>query len=172
FLKGGAAVVSGKGDIIEAIPPRVDFGVLLLYPGFGISTKWAYDALDSFRQGKGKRKAIEDKQPDEKAKKKSLAGSFAEGVETWKFSNAFSPMLHAAFPVYKNLETMVREAGARYVSITGSGSCLYGIFRTVSEASAAKEKLQVSLNRQNATKTLYGMALHVVKPLETSLLLG
>jgi 4-diphosphocytidyl-2C-methyl-D-erythritol kinase len=81
-------------------------------------------------------------------------------------------MLHSAFPVYPLLETMMREAGAHFVSITGSGSCLYGVFGTMAEASAAKEKLDASLRTLNATKTLYGMALHAMKPLETSLLLG
>lgn len=172
FIKGGAAIVSGRGEIIEAIQPRSDFGILLLYPGFGVATKWAYAALDSFRQGGGRGMAPESGRSDAVTEKKRLALGFARGIETWNFTNSFSPMLHSAFPVYQLLETLMKEAGAHFVSITGSGSCLYGVFGTIAEASAAKEKLDASLRGQNATKTLYGMALHAMKPLETSLLLG
>jgi len=42
----------------------------------------------------------------------------------------------------------------------------------MTEACEAEEKLKGLLLRQNASKTLYGMALHAMKPLETSLLLG
>ncbi|MDP2790644.1 MAG: 4-(cytidine 5'-diphospho)-2-C-methyl-D-erythritol kinase [Rectinemataceae bacterium] len=171
FIKGGAAVVSGRGDIIEPIPARRDFGILVVYPGFGVSTKWAYAALDAFREGPGKVQSIQDGR-DAAMKKKILCRSFAGEIKTWDFYNSFSPMLHSAFPVYDTLQTMMKEAGAQYVSITGSGSSMYGIFRTMSEASEAKEKLQASLTKHNATKTLYGMALHAMKPLETSLLLG
>jgi len=171
FIKGGAAVVSGRGDIIEPITARGDFGILLVYPGFGVSTGWAYAALDGFRKGSGTCAATMDGH-DTAMKKKKLYSGFASDIKAWEFSNSFSPMLHSAFPVYDTLETMLKEAGAQYVSITGSGSCLYGIFRTMSEAREAKEKLQASLTKHNATKTLYGMALHAMKPLETSLLLG
>ncbi|HWP67825.1 MAG TPA: 4-(cytidine 5'-diphospho)-2-C-methyl-D-erythritol kinase, partial [Rectinemataceae bacterium] len=51
FLFGGAALVSGRGDVVEPIAPRTDFGILLLYPGFGVSTKWAYSRLDEWRAG-------------------------------------------------------------------------------------------------------------------------
>lgn len=171
FMNGGAALVSGRGEIIEPMPSRGDFGILVVYPGFGISTKWAYAALDTFRAGRpeGEASLIMD---DSAAKKTMLRDSFAGDIQAWAFPNSFSPMLHAAFPVYAALETMIREAGAKYVSITGSGSCMYGIFDTMSEACEAKDKLRVLLSRHNATKTLYGMALHAMKPLETSLLLG
>ena len=171
FIKGGAAIVSGRGEIVEAIQPRSDFTILLLYPGFGVATKWAYTALDSFRQGRGKGMTPEEGRSDAETKQR-LAANFARGIGTWDFTNSFSPMLYSAFPVYSLLEIMMKEAGADFVSITGSGSCLYGVFGTMAEASAAKEKLDASLRRRNAIKTLYGMALHAMKPLETSLLLG
>ena len=182
FLHGGAAIASGRGDIIEPIRPRSDFGIILLYPGFGVSTKWAYAELDSFRQAKGKGEATgkiqghghghAETRLDLSAAKKELATGFERGVDTWDFTNSFSPMLHSVYPVYFLLEAMMKEAGACFVSITGSGSCLYGVFRTMTEACEAEEKLKGLLLRQNASKTLYGMALHAMKPLETSLLLG
>ena len=43
FMAGGAALCRGRGEQIEAIPCNLSASVLLVNPGFGISTKWAYE---------------------------------------------------------------------------------------------------------------------------------
>jgi 4-diphosphocytidyl-2-C-methyl-D-erythritol kinase len=43
FLGDGAALCRGRGEKIEPVPCRLSAAVLLVNPGFGISTKWAYE---------------------------------------------------------------------------------------------------------------------------------
>jgi len=176
FLAGGAAIVSGRGELIMPIAPRDDFGILLVWPGFGVSTKWAYAALDSWRA-----KAIlndESAVPPysdsalEFGQADDLESKFRMSPEKWPFRNSFGEMLYAAYPVYSSIEIALRETGATYVSITGSGSCMYGIYASIDEARGAEEKLKVTIQNRNEEKTLYGMALRAIKPLDTSLLLG
>ncbi|MCX7915558.1 MAG: 4-(cytidine 5'-diphospho)-2-C-methyl-D-erythritol kinase, partial [Verrucomicrobiae bacterium] len=42
FLRNTAAVCRGRGERVEPIPSRLAATVLLVNPGFGISTAWAY----------------------------------------------------------------------------------------------------------------------------------
>ena len=172
FLRGGAAVVSGIGEVIEPIPPRGDFGILLIRPGFGVSTKWAYSELDSLRGSKGDPGRNEEERLDSPEAKRKLVAAFESAPARWPFSNAFGEMLGSAYPIYRELDSRLRDAGAAYASITGSGSCMYGIFGSVDEAREAERKLRTSMTDGEGKTALCGMALHSIKPLETSLLLG
>ena len=172
FLTGGAAIVSGRGEIIEPIVPRTDIGILLVHPGFGVSTKWAYAALDSLRKKqacKGGREELAVSSEDRKAR---LVATFRKHPDEWDFRNSFVEMLYAVYPVYAEVEAKLRESGAAYVSITGSGSCMYGIYASMGAAAEAEAMLISRDKGGNEEKTLYGMALHAIKPLETSLYLG
>jgi len=165
FLSGGAAFVSGRGDIIEPVVPRIDLGILLLYPGFGVSTKWAYSKLDEWRG----RNSIA---PGPVSAKERMISMFGDSSQTWEFRNSFEEILMAAFPVYETIKTCFHKTGAHFVSITGSGSCIYGIYASPKEARTAKGKVWAALLAELSEKTLSGMALHAIKPLETSLFLG
>ena len=46
LLRGGTAIVSGRGEIIEHIEWPFDFTYIIVYPKFAISTKWAYENLE------------------------------------------------------------------------------------------------------------------------------
>lgn len=172
FLSGGAAMVSGIGDIIEPIAPRSDFGILLIHPDFGVSTKWAFAELDSLRRGDRASPYAEDAPESLDIRKDELLSAYRGPLEAWKFDNSFRKMLYHNFPVYVDLEKMLRKAGALHVSITGSGSCMYGVFGSMRDAHLAEAKLKSGADDGNAENTLYGMGLHAIKPLETSLYLG
>ena len=44
FMAGGAALCRGRGEKIEPVPCKLSGAILLVNPGFGISTKWAYES--------------------------------------------------------------------------------------------------------------------------------
>lgn len=173
FIHGGAAIVSGIGDIIEPIAPRNDFGLLLVFPDFGVSTKSAYAELDAFRAKTRGEKTLTalfaDMSPLSPARlpelKARLAANFYEHPRVWNFRNDFAEMLFARFPLYGRLEKLLKGEGALYVSVSGSGSCLYAVYDSFDAASDARQRLL-------SEKALYGISLRVVKPLETSLVLS
>ena len=172
FLYGGAAIVSGRGDIIDPITPRTDLGILLLYPGFGVSTKWAYSKLDEWRD-RSDLPSPEELLPHMSIQERAeMVKAFGKPPKAWNFMNSFEEPLASAFPVYREIRSCFADCGASFVSVTGSGSCIYGVYTSFKEARAAKESLRLALSAAHAEKTLSGMALHAIKPLETSLLLG
>lgn len=172
FLFGGAALVSGRGDVVEPIAPRADFGILLLYPGFGVSTRWAYSRLDEWRAGNPAFRAEEDRSLQSVHERKRMISMFGGLPKAWDFKNSFEEILFPEFPVYATIKKCFIESGAHFVSVTGSGSCIYGVYASREEAEAAKEMLWLGLSAAHSEKTLSGMALHAIKPLETSLFLG
>lgn len=169
FLYGGAAIVSGIGEVIDPLTPRTDFGVLLVYPGFGVSTQWAYRELDAFRKKNGIGKGLfTAARGDEKERIRSI---FAMQPGEWSFANAFEDILFDAYPAYRVIKRLLEAAGALFVSVTGSGSCIYGIFPSVEDALGRKPVLESMFAAEFDEKTMCGMALLAIKPLETSLLL-
>lgn len=192
FLKGGAAIAAGTGEILQPIQPRTDFGVLLIYPGFGVSTRWAYESLDRYcgdgtsgpLSDDGRRSGRDDDwrgcgfdgpARDLHASAWPSAGAiqamFAGPVSGWRFQNSFSPMLCANYPVYVMLRDQMERSGAEYVSITGSGSCVYGIFPSPEEAESAKKRFLAKTRPKMSEKTLQSMALFAKRPLERTIYL-
>lgn len=52
FLYGGACRVSGKGEAIQPLPAKIEaVRLLIVYPGFPVSTKWAYSVVTEYGNG-------------------------------------------------------------------------------------------------------------------------
>lgn len=173
FIHGGTALVSGRGERLKKLPPLREVGILLVCPTFSVSTPWAYAKLDQFRQvlsDNGKNAAVPGEVAEAEGSK--TAALLSSPLETWPFKNDFSPMLYKEFPEYAALEKAFRALGAGFVSISGSGSSMYGLFESRAEAEEAHARIVAGAGGTKNEKALYGMALHAIKPLETSLRLG
>jgi len=171
FMSGGAAVVSGFGEIVEPIPPRLDIGIVVAMPSFGVATKWAYAELDAFRRARGGPSVPPHAPLNPAARKDAMVSMFRGPVKDWGFINSFAPMLEAKYPVYGDMRALLGAEGALYSAITGSGACLYGVFASFNAARSACERLEAARRSLNGPKTLSGMMLRAVKPLETSIFL-
>lgn len=190
FVKGssnidgssGACVVGGIGDVLEPIASRTDLGILLVYPGFGIPTAWAYKNLDMYRaSGKvgfgnisnGASAIVDSANPIVLAN--PIVDTYQSNIRNWKydssFENSFQAMLEDEFPVYGILEDDLRKEGAEFVSISGSGSCLYGVFPSLASAEHAKAELLASLKSDLNQNTLQSISLFAKRPLERSIYL-
>lgn len=58
--------------------------------------------------------------------------------------NDFERPITEAFPEVEDVRRLLVEAGAAYVSLTGSGSAMYGIFETTDDATAAVQVAKAS----------------------------
>ncbi len=173
FFKGGTAFVHGRGELIEVLPPIRDLGILLICPSFGVSTGSAYAALDAWRAEKpieGNSRPWDKTVPEEK--KRQILDELGKPLDCWAFKNDFSPVLYREYPIYKPIEALLHSEGAAFVSVSGSGSSIFGLFESQENARQAKERLIGDGVEESTRKLLYGMALHAIKPLETSLRLG
>ena len=121
----GAALVSGRGEIVESIEGRKDLFLLLVFPKVSSSTKLAYSMIDEmFAQGK---KMVSPEMGE-------LEGIYNLPPEKWSFINSFTPAVSEAYPEIKEAIQKVRESGALYTELSGSGSTVFGVFTSMQQA--------------------------------------
>lgn len=136
FVKSvSAALVQGRGEVVEpAIPLGSKKWLTIIWPGFGISTEWAYKRLDETLTIP----IINDK---------LVVRNFYEyrgGFPTPEMKNDFELPAFEAYPQLIQARDGLTRAGAEYAGLTGSGSGLYGIFACEAEARAAASDLSRS----------------------------
>ena len=119
FLSGGAAIVTGRGDIVEPIKPREDFCIVVVYPDVHCSTPESYGLVDEyFALGKTVNEtALQD-----------LEKMYYEPISEWRFLNTFTNPVATKFPVIFDVMKSLENLGADYVQMSGSGSTVFGIF--------------------------------------------
>jgi 4-diphosphocytidyl-2-C-methyl-D-erythritol kinase len=128
FLGAAAAVMWGRGERIRALRPREDIVVVLVYPGFSVSTRQAYLWFDGEGNRPG-RKSITRRQ---------LKIQFEhQEPECWEFYNSFQSVIETRYPLIKRAVGQLNEKGARFAALSGSGSSVVGVFTDSGAAQAA-----------------------------------
>lgn len=145
FLYGGAAIVRGRGERIAPIVPRTDFGLLILQPRWVSRTPEAYMALDLLRNERSQSQTAIAPQKNDNSYSKHLSDNELEreyrlSYSQWPFKNDFQQVLMKQQPLYKELFSWLEEQGASYVSLTGSGSCVFGVFDSIEKAEKIKNE--------------------------------
>jgi 4-diphosphocytidyl-2-C-methyl-D-erythritol kinase len=136
FLKGGAAWVSGRGERIQPVDVPHGLSVVLVHPGFASNTGEAFGLLDKAREGK---KLADDMSAE------CLIHALNEEPARWPYRNDFLPVfLAAGRTVYGDILAELRELGADFCALSGSGSTCFGIFRDKAAARIAVETLKTS----------------------------
>ena len=143
FLQGNPALATGRGEKIESLAPfaALEGGALLLvHPGFGIATAWAYRELARFPSAlNGERgraaKLIADLQAGDL--KRAGAG----------FYNSLEAPALDKYPWLAVLQDFLRENGAAAVLMSGSGSTTFAIARDVCGAQELEERVKEKFGR-------------------------
>jgi 4-diphosphocytidyl-2-C-methyl-D-erythritol kinase len=145
FLLGCAAVAEGIGD---RLTPRLgvpEVWTLLAYPGFQVSTRWAYEHLTlttganapSIKNlgaiSAGEATAYRERLLD--GQLLTLDGLLPLLV------NDFEPLLFGRFPQLGEIKRALLAAGARAAPMSGSGPTLVGLFASEAEARAARDQV-------------------------------
>jgi 4-diphosphocytidyl-2-C-methyl-D-erythritol kinase len=118
FLHGPAALMSGRGEVIQDLVPRDDFMLVLVYPGFSISTAAAYRWFD------------EDEDRDRRsAHPEDLKVQFEEKPPaSWSFFNSFQATMERRYPLIREIIGELAGSGAHPAVLSGSGSSVVGVF--------------------------------------------
>ncbi|MDH7498935.1 MAG: 4-(cytidine 5'-diphospho)-2-C-methyl-D-erythritol kinase [candidate division NC10 bacterium] len=124
FLSSGCAVGGGRGEVLREvrIPSRP---VVIVFPGFGISSGWAY--------GMGKWKLTKRGEWDSL---KHFSGPSWEDL-AFPSINELEEVVAEAYPFILDLKDALLQVGARVALMTGSGSSVYGIFDDRASATQA-----------------------------------
>jgi 4-diphosphocytidyl-2-C-methyl-D-erythritol kinase len=144
FLWGGTALGLGRG---EEIYPLVDLPrhfVVLVMPPFGVSTGEAYGWYDEERaQGS-------HAQPPREIQVLPVPWPSRAA----QMINDLEPPVAARHPEIVQVQLQLRQAGAVGAAMSGSGSAVYGLFKTRSMAVAAARTLKRPGWRVLVTRTL------------------
>jgi 4-diphosphocytidyl-2-C-methyl-D-erythritol kinase len=132
FLKGGTAYGSGRGEILKTIQITTDYFILLVIPEIKISTPWAYKNLNL---------TLTRKNDDYKFKGFAIQNLNLVDFRS-EFHNDFENLVFKHHPELASVKSDVYKLGAEYASLSGSGSALYGLYKSKSAAENAGEKLK------------------------------
>src|SRR5271156_3468440 len=163
FLLGGAVAGVGRGEEVFPLPDMPSYPCVLALPATGVSTPQAYRDWDALTQS-----SLTQGTPSDTLTmlSRSIAAAFGEphssGVFPLRADRAEDPLLalvrtgiendfeQVVFPQYPFLGEIKRIlAGgsstgdaAVYAGLSGSGSALFGLYRTPEAAQAALERLE------------------------------
>ena len=146
FVRNEPMLVTGRGEILTPLTGAAiskalknlieNYTVQIIFsPDCFVSTKKAYSIVP--KRSKNKSEAPENnyKRPDNKSKIQEdtyipITELVTEAVETWqgRIVNDFEAPVFNEFPQLQKVKESLIETGAAYVSMTGSGSAIFGLF--------------------------------------------
>lgn len=119
FILNQSLIARGRGELMTPVdlPQLKGKHFLLINPGIHIPTAWAFAQIKPA------------------APEVSLETISAMPLEDWKthLKNDFEPPVFAQYPQLADIRDTLYECGARYASMTGTGSTVYGIFDQLPE---------------------------------------
>ncbi|WP_240348290.1 4-(cytidine 5'-diphospho)-2-C-methyl-D-erythritol kinase [Longitalea arenae] len=113
FIINKPCYASGRGELLQGIQLNLSaYSFLVVHPGVHINTGWAFSQLSP----------APSPQPLQEIIQLPVSG--------WRaaLKNDFEAPVFMQYPDLKAIKEKLYEAGALYASMTGSGSCFFGIF--------------------------------------------
>jgi len=106
FLQGGTRRARGIGELLELVETPAERWGILLHPGVGVSTAWAYRAWDE-----------------------SGATPAGEIADDWRErGNAFEGLVFARHPEVRRAAEILAGGPASLVRMSGSGSAVFALY--------------------------------------------
>jgi len=155
FLYGAVASSGGRGEKITARVVKKSINMLLVKPPFPVSTAWVYGELRSrILETKVMTQKSGDKLNNfpasaELTKKDSEADNIAfiiHSIEKSEFGdlqdilfNDLESVTTKRFPVISGIKDRLKEQGAVFSMMSGSGPTVFGIFRSSKETEKASK---------------------------------
>ena len=177
FFIGGAVLGVGRGEEVYPLPDLPSMPCVVALPEVAVSTPKAFAEWDQLSLGNAKltpstqsdrmlefsRKiaAWLSAAPNSSRRRSGVSardGGRAENllldlVRTG-IENDFERVVFPKYPELREVKRVLEEAGARYASLSGSGSAIYGLFDSREKAEAAAKKLVRDGTRALVTSTL------------------
>lgn len=138
FLFAPSAVVAGRGEAVKPMAIEGGRWVLLVNPGFGVETKWAYQELAATRR----------------VVRPLSAGHYEldqRGRVSWPqlaavAENDFEAPVFGRHALLREIKQTLRAQGAEFALLSGSGATVFGLFHH--ESAARQAQTQFARDRQ------------------------
>jgi len=134
FIQNGTALAYQRGEkLIPLSSINPPLWMIILNPGFNISTNWAYNNLDldSIKREKNNTKAML------KALKEGKSQEIAKNL-----FNSFESLIIKKYPEVGRIKNRLIEEGVLSALMSGSGPTVFGITQNKEEALKIYEKLK------------------------------
>jgi 4-diphosphocytidyl-2-C-methyl-D-erythritol kinase len=138
FLQSKPALAVGRGEQIESVDPfpaLAGKSMLLVHPGFGVSTAWAYQHLAEFTD------ALNGK-PGRAQKLIQLLGQADLRPAAAEFYNALEFPVLRKYPLLAIIREFLEREGAIAARMSGSGSTLFGIIESEQQARVIEQRVR------------------------------
>jgi 4-diphosphocytidyl-2-C-methyl-D-erythritol kinase len=138
FLQSGPALGTGRGEVIhplEAFPAMHGVCFVLVHPGFGISTPWAYQQFANFP------KAVNGT-PGRAQRLIALLRTDLKAAGIEFYNSLEAPALHK-YPLLALFQEFFRENDALATLMSGSGSATFALTPTRDAAEDLLDKFRV-----------------------------
>ena len=171
FLLGGTVLGCGHGEEVYPLPDLPPIPLVLVTPKIAVSTPQAFKDWDTLAA-----RELTANGPSATMNEFSrlsfewLSGMTSSGVPIQSdgdraetllldlvrtgIANDFERVVFPQHPELRDMKRALEREGASYASLSGSGSSLYGLFRTPEEATRCAESLNAKGVPALATQTL------------------
>jgi 4-diphosphocytidyl-2-C-methyl-D-erythritol kinase len=138
FLQSRPALATGRGEAVQPLdffPALRGAGLLLIHPGFGIATAWAYRQLarfpDALRGRAGRARALI-----------TLLQSSDLASAGREFYNSLEAPALEKYPLLALIQEFLRKNGAAATLMSGSGSTTFAVTESPGAAEQLAAKFQ------------------------------
>ncbi len=129
-LFGDTAIARGRGELLTRVNRRIKLHLVLVNPGFQVSTARVYNLIDQ--------ETITDR-PDTLRMAEALTNGDFTGVVS-SLKNVMEKVTFKLHPEVAGIKDILVQAGAAGALMSGSGPTVFGLF---SDAEAARRAFQV-----------------------------
>lgn len=142
FLSGGTALGLGRGEEIYPLVDLPPHWIVIVHPPFGVSTAEAYAWYD------------DDRTAGLKETRELQILPVPWPTRAAQMINDLEPPVVRRHPEITAIKVSLREAGAVASAMSGSGSAVFGLFRSRAAAGRCLRPLSKAGNRAILTRTL------------------
>jgi 4-diphosphocytidyl-2-C-methyl-D-erythritol kinase len=138
FLQDQPALATGRGEIIQPLAPFPALrgkAFLLIHPGFGVATAWAYQNLARFP-------GALNGQPGRAQKLISLLQQDDLPAAGAEFYNSLEAPVLEKYPLLALFQEFLRDHGALAARMSGSGSTTFAVVKNKSAAAGLAKKFK------------------------------
>jgi 4-diphosphocytidyl-2-C-methyl-D-erythritol kinase len=179
FLIGGTALGVGRGEMVFPVEDLPAMPCVIATPQIGVSTPKAFADWDGLGQGVSGEKPTGAGARSYTNTAHARISGLGRGLSAWLsdasgasarggsraesllldlvrtgIENDFERVVFPQYPELRDIKSALERAGALYASLSGSGSAMYGLFRTRAAAERAVAKLKKSGVPAQATSTV------------------
>ena len=140
FLFAPSAFVTGRGETVRPVVVEGVRWVVLVNPGFGVNTKWAYQELAATRT------AVTPLSLVQRELDRQSRVSWAQLIAATE--NDFEAPVFAAHEKLREIKRSLQAHGAEIALLSGSGATVFGVFADEARARLA----QTQFMRESLTK--------------------